>query len=287
MLEEADAPPVAVLGLPPVPFPPDLPPPLAPGPHPPGPPVDGAPPCPAIPGSLERTDPARDAMMILPMRGLASFTLLFFLSANVWAASPPSDEVKAQVRKATGEYNLGQYLEAAKDYEAAYLQTLDPNLLFNVAQAYRLAGEADKAITAYRSFLRSNPRGEQRGVAEAKLRELEEKRAAAPAAPAVPMAPVVGPAPAVTTQPPPAAPAMAPAPAASMTAAIRPASEDANVLVTAPASEPPKSAAFYKGWPFWVVTGAVVAGVVVAAVVLSSGGNDLKMPNATLGTKEY
>lgn len=91
------------------------------------------------------------------MRRFAPFTLLFFLSANVWAANPPTEEVKARVRKATGEYNLGKYLEAAQDYEAAYLQTLDANLLFNVAQAYRLAGETDKAITAYRSFLRSDP----------------------------------------------------------------------------------------------------------------------------------
>ncbi len=109
------------------------------------------------------------------MRHLASFTLMFFLSANVWAANPPNEEVKAQVRKATGEYNLGQYVEAARDYEAAYLQTLDPNLLFNVAQSFRLAGDTDKAITAYRSYLRSNPRGEQRALAEGKLRRARGK----------------------------------------------------------------------------------------------------------------
>ena len=86
-------------------------------------------------------DPASRVIYFAVVRIPASFTLMFFLSANVWAGNPPNDEVKAQVRKATGEYNLGQYLEAARDYEAAYLQTLDPNLLFNVAQAYRLAGE--------------------------------------------------------------------------------------------------------------------------------------------------
>ena len=226
------------------------------------------------------------------MRVFASFTLLFFLSANVWAANPPSDEVKAQVRKATGEYNLGQYIDAARDYEAAYLQTLDANLLFNVAQAYRLAGETDKAITAYHSYLRSNPRGDQRALAEAKLRELEEKRASAPVVPTVPVAPAMAPAPAVTPTPPmPPAPSMVPAPVPApvqnTTMVATPPSNESNVLVTAPSSEPPKSDPFYKRWPFWVATGVVVAGGVVAAVLLSSRGNNLNMPSSPLGTKEY
>jgi tetratricopeptide (TPR) repeat protein len=213
----------------------------------------------------------------------SSFGLFFLLSANVWAADPPSDEVKAQVRKATGEYNLGQYIEAARDYEAAYLQTLDPNLLFNVAQAYRLGGDGEKAITAYRSFLRSGPRGEQRALAEAKLRELEEKRAAAPAAPIVPTAPVAAPAPAVTPPAPtPAVPtASAPVPASSASV------EQSNVLVSPPATEPPPSAPFYKRWPFWVATGVVVAGGVTAAIVLGSRGSNLDMSGATLGTKGF
>jgi tetratricopeptide (TPR) repeat protein len=218
------------------------------------------------------------------MRSLALFALLFFLSANVRAANPPSDEVKAQVRKATGEYNLGQYLDAARDYEAAYLQTLDANLLFNVAQAYRLAGETDKGITAYRSYLRSNPRGDQRALAETKLRELEEKRASAPVAPTVPVAPATAPAPAVT---PPHAPSTGPAPIQSTTMVAAPRSNQTNVLIAAPSSEPPKSDPFYKHWPFWVATGVVVAGGVVAVVLLSSRGDNLKMPSATLGTKEF
>ena len=44
------------------------------------------------------------------------------------------------MRKATAAYNLGRYTEAAKEYETAYEKTLDPNMLFNVGQAWRLAG---------------------------------------------------------------------------------------------------------------------------------------------------
>ncbi len=55
-------------------------------------------------------------------------------------------------------------------------------MLFNIAQSYRLAGESEKAITAYRSFIRSAPKSDQRGLAEAKVRELEQQRAARPPA---------------------------------------------------------------------------------------------------------
>jgi tetratricopeptide (TPR) repeat protein len=221
------------------------------------------------------------------MRRVAAFTVLFLFSATV-AAQPPGEEVKARVRKATAEYNLGQYLEAAKDYEAAYLQTLDINLLFNVAQAYRLAGETEKAITAYRSYLRSNPPAGQRALAEAKLRELEEKRGAA-ASPALPAAPALAPAPAPASVAPPAPTAVAPPPAAlpPTAAVVASPGPETNVLVSPPPSEPPPSGAFYTRWPFWVATGAVVAGGVVAAVLLSGRGDDLKMPSATLGTKEF
>lgn len=54
-------------------------------------------------------------------------------------------------------------------------------LCANVAAA-DAAGDTDKAITAYRSYLRSNPAKDQRALAESNLRELEEKRASAPAA---------------------------------------------------------------------------------------------------------
>lgn len=107
------------------------------------------------------------------MRSAVSVALILILVSNALAAEPASEETKAHVRKGTAAYNLGKYAESAKEYEAAYEQTLDANMLFNIAQAYRLAGERDKAITAYRSFIRSAPKSEQRGLAEAKIRELE------------------------------------------------------------------------------------------------------------------
>lgn len=221
------------------------------------------------------------------MRNPACLMLLLLSSANLWAAELPGEEAKARVRKATGEYNLGQYIEAARDYEAAYLATLDANLLFNVGQAYRLAGETDKAITAYRSYLRSDPPSDRRALVESKLRELEERRASAPVPPSMPTTPAVAPTPAMNPSPPaPVAPSTTPEESLRVPAA--PPGSEPNALVTEPVSEPPKSGAFYTRWPFWVLTGVVVAGGVVAAVLLATrGGSELDMGNPTIGTKEF
>jgi hypothetical protein len=233
------------------------------------------------------TSGCHDVIVAPAMRYLACLVVLLISSANLWAAEPPGDEAKARVRKATGEYNLGQYIEAARDYEAAYLETLDANLLFNVGQAYRLAGETDKAITAYRSYLRSNPPSDRRALAESKLREVEEKRASAPVPPRMPTTPAVAPVPAAPLSPP-APVASSATPEESPRAPAAPPGSEPNALVTQPVSEPSKSGAFYTRWPFWALTGVVVAGGVVAAVLLATRGESkLDMGNPTMGTKEY
>jgi tetratricopeptide (TPR) repeat protein len=213
---------------------------------------------------------------------------------GVRAAEQPSDVATAHVRKATAAYNLGKYDDAAKEYEAAYEQTLDPNLLFNLGQTYRLAGNREKALTAYRSFIRSAPDSPQRSLAESKIRELERQRSAPPPAPA-PM-PAAEPAPAAaasaatptlpaaapvvppSTEPPSLPSAPAPAPSAT---------ETPSNLVAAPvAPEPAPSTPFYKGWPFWTAVGAVVAGAVVLTVVLTRPSNNLNM-NTKFGTQGF
>ena len=220
--------------------------------------------------------------------------------AGVRAAEQPSGVATAHVRKATAAYNLGKYPEAAKEYEAAYEQTLDANLLFNIGQAYRLAGERDKAITAYRSFIRSAPESEQRQLAESKIREIERQRSAPPPdpapapAPAAVPAPVPAPAavaPAAAPELPTAAPVAAPPPATPSPAPVptpaSPTTEKPSNLVAAPVvPEPPPPTPFYKGWPFWTAVGAVVVGAVVLTIVLTRPSNDVNM-NAKFGTQEF
>lgn len=229
------------------------------------------------------------------MRSLIVVFLSLLTVPGVRAAEQPSDVATAHVRKATAAFNLGKYDDAAKEYEAAYEQTLDPNLLFNIGQAYRLAGDRDKAITAYRSFIRSSPQSEQLRLAESKIRELERQRSKAPP-PAVPppgpqpAAPAA--APVATPVPPPAPPVVPPStdtPGPGSAAPATPSTTQvAGGLVAAPtAPEPAQPPAFYKRWPFWTAVGAVVAGGVVLGIVLSRHGKDVTMPGSTYGTQEF
>lgn len=218
------------------------------------------------------------------MRYLGAIALLLVLTATARAAEPSGEQAKAHVRKATAAYNLGKYTEAAKEYEAAYELTLDANMLFNVAQAHRLAGDREKAITAYRSFIRSAPKSEQRSLAETKLRELEQQRASLPGAA---VAPVVAPAAGPTGNP--TAAQTEPVRRLPDPSASDPTRDGVPTMDLGSASSPaavPQSH-FYERWPFWTAVGAVVVGGVVLGVALSSRSKDLSMPTTDFGTKGY
>src|SRR5262245_15108153 len=95
------------------------------------------------------------------------------------AATPQEMEAaRASARRAEAAYNLGHYAEAAGEFEAAYRILLDPALLFNVAQSWRLANQPDKALTVYRSYLRTAPaNADKRQEAQRWQQELERKLA--------------------------------------------------------------------------------------------------------------
>jgi hypothetical protein len=70
--------------------------------------------------------------------------------------------------------NTGHYAEAVKAFEEAYALNQDPSLLFNLAQAYRLANQPSKALEACSSFLRSaNATSADRAQVERFMAELE------------------------------------------------------------------------------------------------------------------
>ena len=204
------------------------------------------------------------------------------------AAEDGVEQARAHVRKATAAYNLGRYTEAAKEYETAYEKTLDPNMLFNVGQAWRLAGERQKALTAYRSYLRSAPKGEQRSMAEAKIKELEEQRSDQRSA--APTSPPAEAAPAATTPVVGTLPAAAPAPVVTH---VLPSLPPPATTVAQSESAPNEGAAnstgrsFYTRWPFWTAVGAVVAAGVVTGIILGYGKGDLSMPPTDYGVKRY
>jgi tetratricopeptide (TPR) repeat protein len=83
------------------------------------------------------------------------------LTILVAAASPAlaNDKAKAKALYEQGlkHYNLAEYPEAIKAWKEAYSLSRRPLLLFNIGQAYRLAGDCKLASTFYDNYQREEP----------------------------------------------------------------------------------------------------------------------------------
>jgi len=203
---------------------------------------------------------------------------LSFALGGVARADKAKDARKAY-DEATAAFGLGRYAEAAEKYEQAFSLRPDPALLYNAAQAYRLAGNKPRALELYKNCLRlypdfKNAEDARSHVATLKKQLEDDQHAAAP--PPAPHAPAAAPAP---VNPLPASPAPAP-PVTSAPASTPPLAAESSVpSVSANASPEDQRSLFQKPW-FWVVVGAAVLGGTVA-ILLATGGT--KYPDATFG----
>ncbi len=101
------------------------------------------------------------------------------LAAGLISATSARADDRAVARehyqKGTKLFDLGQFDDAVKEYEAAYQVKDDPVLLYNIAQAHRLAGHHERAIFFYKSFLRRMPKAPNREDVLQKIAELQRK----------------------------------------------------------------------------------------------------------------
>jgi tetratricopeptide (TPR) repeat protein len=201
--------------------------------------------------------------------------ILILLSAEAASAQTPSDDAREHYRKGTAAYNLGKYQDAAREYELAYEATLDPAFLFNLAQAYRLAGEQRKAGLAYRSYLRSSPDGEKRDIAAAKLKDIERILNKEDAKVALPTAAPSASVPSVVQ--------VAPSPSSTPEVTALQTSEPKGRWTESTQAE---SVPIYRRWPFWLATAAAL-GALVTVVIIESRPSSMPSPSASLGTMRF
>jgi hypothetical protein len=97
-------------------------------------------------------------------------------------------------------FDTGQFEKAVEVWQRAYEVKQDPTFLYDIGQAYRLAGDPHKALFFYKSFLRNGPRNShERNDAEQKVAALQKQLAAeaqprlGPAAPPATAAPLAEP----------------------------------------------------------------------------------------------
>jgi tetratricopeptide (TPR) repeat protein len=121
------------------------------------------------------------------MRGLLCGWLVAALFA-MWpvvahAQAPVPEKSNKQAAKAYVDAGLqaqrsGDYDTAIILYEKAYELVPHPVLLFNLAQAHRLAGRLHKALALYRKYLDTEPHGAEAATARELVTELEAQQAA-------------------------------------------------------------------------------------------------------------
>jgi len=109
---------------------------------------------------------------------LGVFTLWTASSATrpAYAEAPRAERARELYVEGKAEYAQGRYLTAIERFERAYQLSEAPALLFNMAQAHRLAGpgHCSKAVTLYRSYLEALPSAENLREVEERIAELGE-----------------------------------------------------------------------------------------------------------------
>ena len=106
-----------------------------------------------------------------------------------WTCAPPAPQARAQeaatpteaqlreaerhFNKAQASFDLAEYDSAIAEFKAAYELSREPDLLFNIAQAYRLKGDCVQALRTYRNYLRLRPDAENRPIAEQHIATVE------------------------------------------------------------------------------------------------------------------
>lgn len=110
------------------------------------------------------------------------------------AGDDATEQARKHYQEAEKQFDLGMWDAAIAEFAKAYELRPDPIFLFNMAQAYRRAGNARRAIDLYKNYLIKVPKTPQRSEVEERIRNLqkqldEEERDAKRAVPTQPPSP--------------------------------------------------------------------------------------------------
>jgi len=129
---------------------------------------------------------------------------VFVVTSATPARADDAEHAKELFQQGTTLFNIGEFDKAIEAWQDGYKAKPDPGFLFNIAQAYRLKGDGQKAIFFYRGYLRNSPQAKNRADVEAKIAALQKALADKAAGTTAP--------PPSTSTPPPASTTTAPAP---------------------------------------------------------------------------
>lgn len=98
---------------------------------------------------------------------------VFFAAILSTTAHADGESAKVLFERATVQFRLGQFHDAALTYQRVYELHPDAVLLYNTAQSYRLANEPEKALLFYKSFLSAKPDAPNHDEVSGRIAELE------------------------------------------------------------------------------------------------------------------
>ncbi len=101
--------------------------------------------------------------------------VLAALAVSLSAGAEDTATARARYQEGARLYNAGQYEQALRAFEEAYALSGAKPLLFNIAQAHRLAGPShcEQALRAYESYLREDITASNRSEVEERIVEMQ------------------------------------------------------------------------------------------------------------------
>jgi tetratricopeptide (TPR) repeat protein len=101
---------------------------------------------------------------------IARVLVMLVLATRVASADSDAERLYQEGQAA---YDAKRYTDAIAAWDKAYALSKLPALVFNLAQAHRLAGHCQRAHESYRTFIQLDPTAEDRPAAEQFMRELD------------------------------------------------------------------------------------------------------------------
>lgn len=114
-----------------------------------------------------------------PRGGAAILVVLAVLGGAAFADQVVPAQARALSERARAAHARGDFARAIVAYRAAYAIAPSPGLLFNLGQAYRLAGDCAAAASYYRRYLAADGEPAARSLAATQLARVEVCVAAA------------------------------------------------------------------------------------------------------------
>jgi len=186
------------------------------------------------------------------VRAVLFVALLLVLAPPAQAAD--NSEAQRHYTAGMAHYNLREYKEAIKEFEASYRLAPDPVFLFNLAQCHRLMKHDRDALYFYQAYLRARPDADNRAEVEKRVEALKKAVALLPPEPAKPE----------PTEP--TTTATSTSTSTTATTHAEP-SHVVNSSVSVAAAPAPRATPVYKKWWLWTIVGVVVVGAAVGTGV--------------------